>query len=238
MPTRRRLLDTVSLLGVAGFAGCLTTFSVDAEAGSDDPDTDDAGSDDPGVDDPRPDGGDSLDDDSPGGNDADETRPRGTGGPGVTLVGLDDQPSLPLRVDVSVTREVATDEHPPGLRVVVTNTSEERIGLGEGRAVVFAYRSSTDGSLALLPADYAAPAEAGCWRLTDGVATTMEYRVLELGPGESVAQDLSLYAAHDEADACLPVGEHRFESVFTVFETPAEPSGGDRATWGFSVLLE
>lgn len=233
MHTRRRLLGAVPLLGVAGLAGCLTTFSTGSEADSDDP-----GADGPDAADPLPDGGDSSDGDAPDDDLPDETRLRGTGGPGVTLAGLDDQPPLPLRVDVSVTRAVATDEHPPGLRVVVTNAGEERIGLGEGRAVVFAYQSSTDGSLALLPADYDAPAEAGCWRLTDGVAVTMEYRVLELAPGESVEQELSLYAAHDEADACLPVGEHRFESVFTVFETPAEPAGGDRATWGFSVLLE
>lgn len=243
MFTRRRLVGTFSLLGTAGLAGCLTTVTtVSEERNTDDRDTDDGGTDDRGthVDgtddagtaDPLPDGGNPTDDGD------DNTRPRGTGGPGVGLAGLDPQLPLPIRVDVAVTRESATDEHPPGLRVTVTDTSEERIGLGEGRAVVFAYRHSTDASLLLLPAEYDAPAEAGCWRLTDGIAVTQEYRTLDLGPGESVEQDLSLYAAHDDVDACLPVGQYRFESGYTVFETPDRPSEGEQSTWGFSVLLE
>lgn len=248
MTTRRRLLGVCALLGAVGVAGCLTTVgtrlnggdspgSDDGSTGTDDGTSGaDAGDDSPGTDDDAGDG-----DDPPGDTDDDEqdgTRPRGTGGPGVSIAGRDPQPDLPLEVAVEVTREAATDAHPPGLRVSVTNTSDAAVGVGEGRAVVFAYRTSTGGALTLLPAEFEAPAEPGCWRLTDGIAVTEEYRVTRLGPGETVTRELSLYASHDEADACLPVGEFRFESAYAVFADPARPEEGDRATWGFSVLIE
>lgn len=217
MTTRRHVLAAVPLLGVVGLAGCLAT-----SLGSDDPD---AGNDD---DDSLPGGG---------GDDAGQTRLEGTGGPGVTLASLDAQPSQPIRIAVDAIRD-ASDEHPPGLRVSLTNTGESALGVGEGRAAVFAYQSSDEGYLTLLPAEYDAPAEAGCWRLTDGIAVTEEYQIRTIEAGETVSQELSLYASGTEEDACLPVGEHRFESAYTVFADPDQPDDGEQFSWGFSVLLE
>lgn len=177
----------------------------------------------PGGNGALPDGG------SPNGN----TRP--SGGPGVSFASVDDQPDVPLEIDVAVTREAASDEHPPGLRVSVTNIGDEPVTLGEARAVVFAYQYSDDGSLVLLPAGGNYPAEPGCWRLTDGIAVSEEYRMQTLAPGETMASALSLYATTQiPEDACLPVGEYRFESQYAL-----DPQGDEeRFTWGFSVTLE
>lgn len=228
MTTRRHVLGTLSFLGAAALAGCLTTYTAGEEETGGDGGQNGNGGGLPGGDDDG-DGGDSG-----------ETRLRGTGGPGVTLAVRDPQPKLPLDIAVEVIRDVATDEEPPALRVSITNTSESAIGLGEGRAVVFAYRSSTDNQLTLLPADFDAPTTKGCWRLTDGIAITEEYRTTRIEAGETLTQDLSLYASYDEsqADACLPVGEHRFESVYTVFSDPDSMEESEQATWGFSVLLD
>lgn len=154
----------------------------------------------------------------------------------MSLAALDDQPSAPLAIDVAVSREAATENHPPGLRVSVTNSRDDAVTVGEARAVVFAYQSSVDGALMLLPAGGDYPADPDCWRLTDGIAVSEEYRTRSLAPGETMAAALSLYATTAvEADACLPVGEYRFESQFAL-----NPGKSDerRFEWGFSVVLE
>jgi hypothetical protein len=174
-----------------------------------------------------------------GGNGSDETRPRGTGGPAVTLAGVDDDPELPLSVEVTVTESVATEDHPPGLSVSVTNDSEETVAIGEGRAAVFAYQYADGGYLVLLPADGDWPAQPGCWALTEGVGTTEQYRTVTLAPGASHTAALELYATGIEEEACLPVGEHRFETTITRFEDPEDLGAGQSAVdWGFTVLLE
>lgn len=263
MTSRRILLGALSTLGTAGLTGCLATFTPSDASGDTGNEGDGGGSDDPRnspdvgggdvrADDPDApstsdgpdDAGDADGGDLPVDGDADGsdgTRPRGTGGPGLSIAGQDPQPDLPLEVAVEVTRDVATDQHPPGLRVSLTNTGDDLVGVGEGRAVVFAYRTSTDRALTLLPAEFDAPAKPGCWRLTDGVAVTEEYRITRIEPHETVSQTLSLYASHDgttEPDACLPVGEHRFESAYSVHPDAETPETSQRATWGFSVLLE
>lgn len=210
MPTRRSLLSVLPAAALLPIAGCLSA--------------------------PGGDGGTPTDDGLPNGGSTDgNTRPSGTGGPGVSFASVDDQPDVPLEIDVAVTREAATDEHPPGLRVSVTNTRDEEVTVGEARAVVFAYQYSADGSLMLLPAGGDYPAESGCWRLTDGILIDAEYRTRTLAPDETMTAALSLYATTEvEADACLPVGEHRFESQYAL--NPGEEER--RFTWGFSVVLE
>lgn len=163
------------------------------------------------------------------------TRPSGTGGPGLRLVATDDQPAGPLEMDVEVTRDTATEAHPPGLRVSVTNTSDEAVEVGEGRSIVFQYQHSTEDALMLLPVEFDAPAEPGCWRLTEGIPVTEEYRIETIDDGESLSADLSLYGSPQSPEGtCLPVGEFRFESRYTL-----APSGdADEFTWGFTVGLE
>lgn len=170
-----------------------------------------------------------------GGNGSGSTRPSGTGGPGLRLVSTDDQPTGPLEIGVEVTSDTATEEHPPGLRVSVSNTGDEPVEVGEGRAIVFQYQYSTADALMLLPVGYGAPAEPGCWRLTEGIPVTEEYRIETLEPGASLTADLSLYASPQSPEGtCLPVGEFRFESTYTV-----DPGGdGRQFTWGFTVGLE
>jgi hypothetical protein len=175
----------------------------------------------------------------PGGNDsAGKTRPEGTGGPAVTLASVDDEPDFPLDIEVTVTEPVATEDHPPGLAVEITNEGDETVAIGEARAAVFEYQYSEGGYLALLPADGEYAAEPGCWRLTEGVGTTDDYRTVTLEPRASHASDLELYAAGVEADACLPVGEHRFATTIARYPDPDDLGAGESVDWGFSVLLE
>jgi hypothetical protein len=165
------------------------------------------------------------------------TRPSGTGGPGVSIVSTDAAPELPVRPAVEVVREAATPERPPRLRTSLTNVGDETHRVGEGRAVHFEHVSDTSGSLILLPGDddTGYPAEPDCWRLTEGVAVTEEYRTFELEPGESSSRPVDLYATPD-VDGCLPVGEYRFETAIAVLTDAAEQEAS--ATWGFSVVLE
>lgn len=220
-PTRRTFLRAGSLAGLALVAGCtsggeppaddVTTGEPTAEP-TDDPTT--------GTDDP-----------------ANGTRPTGTGGPSLSLAAVDDAPDLPVTPTVEVTEDVATEEHPPQLRVTITNDSDETVQVGEGRAVVFSYVTSESGQLTLLPTGGDYPAEPDCWRLTEGIAITEEYRILTIEPGKSVSQLVDVYGAAG-GDGCLPVGEHRFESTYNVTRGDEMTGEGEQARWGFSVLLE
>lgn len=228
-PTRRSVLRTGALVAAGLVAGC--TAAPIASDGSGDPDDPaptpgDGPGDGPGSDD---------DSDGPGG-----TRPAGTGGPGLALGSVDEAPDLPVQPAVEVTRDVATDDHPPQLRVTLTNVSDGPVRVGEARAVVFQYVTDDDGHLLLLPAEGEWPAEPGCWRLTDGIAVTEEYRIETLDPGASLSALVDLYGAPGH-DACLPVGNFRFETtVSTLAGTEGVPDGSDGASarWGFSVSLE
>jgi len=217
-PTRRRYLQYAGGAALpAGLAGCIGTV----------PETNDT---DNGTDD-LPDNG------TANGTDGNETRPEGTGGPGVTIAATDDDPEIPIQPAVEVVREAATTEHPPRLRTTLTNTSDEAVSVGEGRAVHFEYVTADSGTLILLPpaGDNDYPAEPDCWRLTDGIATTEENRIFEIAAGESSSRPVDLYAT-TEADGCLPVGEYRFETTISLTGGDAETD--DAATWGFSVVLE
>jgi hypothetical protein len=163
------------------------------------------------------------------------TRPAGTGGPGVTLVSVDACPALPIRPAVGVVREAATPEHPPRLRTRLTSTADEPIRVGEGRAVHFEHVTDDSGALVLLPGDGEYPADPDCWRLHEGIATTEEYRTVEIEAGGSSSRPVDLYATPD-GDGCLPVGEYRFETTIAVVTDGAEPESSVR--WGFSILLE
>lgn len=214
-PTRRRYLRGVGGIGgVACLAGC-------ASDGPGDGAGDDGG-----------DGGDGGD----SGDDSGGTRPDGTGGPGVSIVSTDADPDLPVELGVEVVREAATAEYPPRLRTTLTNAGDRRVRIGEGRAVHFEYVDDDSGALTFLPVDVEARAEPDCWRLAERVAVTEEYRTFELGGGESRSREIDLYATPADTDACLPVGEYRFETTVSIVSENAEPEAS--AEWGFSVTLE
>ena len=208
-PTRRTILRTTGLLTAGALAGCTANGNADEDETE-------------MPDEPT----DRLPNET-GGDGAGGTRPAGTGGPGISLRGVGDAPDLPVKPSVEVVRAVATDEHPPRLRVTLENASEERVSVGEGRSIFFRYVTDDTEALELLPADGDFPAEPGCWRLTDGIATTMEYRIVSLDPGESRSKLVDLYAAHDEdSDSCLPVGEYRFETTYNM-ESLSLPTDAD-----------
>ena len=164
-----------------------------------------------------------------------DTRPEGTGGPGVSVVAVDEAPDLPVEPSVTVVREAATPEHPPRLRTTLTDTSGESVRVGEGRAVHFEYVTDDSGALQLLPPGGDYPAEADCWRLAEGIAVSEEYRTFEIEAGGASERPVDLYATPGE-DACLPVGEYRFETTLSVVDADGEAQSSAR--WGFSVVLE
>jgi hypothetical protein len=231
-PTRRTLLAGAGLLGMGLLAGCVAAGTGSSD-GTPSPNPTDSPTPTPTA---TPGSGDEPLPGSDGGDgDAGGTRPRGTGGPGVTLVGTDPAPDLPVEPGVSVLEPVATADHPPALRVTLTNTSDAPITVGEGRAVRFQYVVDDARVLQLLPAEGEYPvAEGNCWRLSEAVATTMEYRTEELAAGETIAAAVELYALPDY-DGCLPVGEFRFETRIGAGDSMESMAQAD---WGFTVLLE
>ncbi|MFC6991531.1 hypothetical protein ACFQH3_07045 [Haladaptatus sp. GCM10025707] len=184
-PTRRSLLRVGGLTAVGLLAGCIADSGEPADNDTTEPGDDTT---EPGNNTTN----DSLlDPGNQSGDPAGGTRPAGTGGPGVTVVHTDEQPSLPLEVAVTVTNEAATDDAPPQLEVSITNTSEQPVNVGEGRAIFFQYAIDDREQLQLLPAGEAYPTKKGCWRLTDGIAITEEYRIRTIEAGKTVTEKLT-----------------------------------------------
>lgn len=231
--TRRAVLG-LGALGLTGaLAGCTGAPQTDGGGGGDGSPSDDGGGDGDGL--PGTDSGTGTGTGTDSGSGADGTRPSGTGGPGLTLVSVSDVPDLPVRPSVEIALDTATADHPPQLRTTITNTTDAPVRVGEGRAAHFEYVYDDATQLVFLPADEEWPAEPDCWRLTEGIAVTEEYRTFEVSPDEPSTRLVNLYATPGE-DACLPVGEYRFETTISVLSESAEQQ--DSATWGFSVLLE
>ncbi|MDS0242290.1 MULTISPECIES: hypothetical protein [unclassified Haloferax] len=239
--TRRTFLGSTALLSFGLLAGCVGDGGSDDGTTTDGETTTDDGTTTDGettTDEPT-----DTTDDLPDGNGTDDgtggTRP--SGGPGISLVGVDDAPDVPVEHDVEITEDLATDEHPPQVRITLTNTGDETVEVGEGRTVFFQYVSDTTNDLIFLPADGEYPAEAGCWRLEDHIAVTDEYRVLSLEPGESRSELVDLYGvaqSEKEEASCLPVGEFRFEADFATGGLSGSDDERQEATWGFSLALE
>lgn len=173
--------------------------------------------------------------------------PTGGGGDAarsIALTDVDDPPDLPVRPGVAIVAETATDAHPPQVRITVTNESDATVSVGEGRAIVFAYVADTTGTLLLLPAAGDYPVAEGCWRLTEPIAITTEYRITTLQPGEATSRVVGVYATPTDADesgteaGCLPTGTFRFETTYNVGQSAdTVPDGDAEATWGFSLAV-
>ena len=225
--TRRSVLALSGATLVGALAGC-----TGAAPGTDDGDTP--------TDTSTPTDTTTTDGGLPGSNETDSgagsTRPEGTGGPGVTIVSVDDAPDLPIRPSVELVRDTATTEHPPQLRTTLTNTTDETVRVGEGRAVHFEYVIDDAQQLILLPPGDDYPAQPDCWRLSEGIAVTEEYRTFEIAPDEPSTRVVDLYGRATGEDSCLPVGEYRFETPIAIVSEGGESQ--QSARWGFSVLLE
>ncbi|MFC7205389.1 hypothetical protein ACFQJC_17905 [Haloferax namakaokahaiae] len=213
-PTRRTMLRSLGLVSLSALAGCLGGNAQPDDGLTDTP-------------------GDSTMTENPGG-----TRPTGTGGPGISLRGVDAAPDIPIEPAVEVSEDTATDDHPPQIRITLTNTSDAEVLVGEGRAIFFEYVADDTRELMFLPPNQEWPAEAGCWRLSDGIAVTEEYRMETFEPGESKTKSVDLYGVMNEEDSCLPVGEFRFETQIAVQGEMGSDSDAQSATWGFSLVLE
>jgi hypothetical protein len=243
--TRRALLRTAGLVGVAGLAGCTGVGDGPAEGPTDGP-----------ADSPT---------ETPTGTPNDGERPTDATHR-ITVTGTDAPPDLAVEPSVSVVDPYATGTSPPVVRVDVANPTADPVSIGEYRAVVFQYVHSDDETLVWLPhserstegepartrPDYPVAGD-GCWRLTDAIAVTMEYGVVEIPAGGTLTAFVGLYGGV-EADACLAPGKHRFETTYTVSPisvgeatptgtaTDTEPATAtdDRpqATWGFSLDVE
>lgn len=167
--------------------------------------------------------------------------PRADGGqddatPRISLDSVDDDPDLPVRPGVEVVRATATSDHPPRLRTTLANTTDEPVRVGEGRAVHFEYVADDSRDLLLLPGDAEReyPAEPGCWRLTDGIAVSEEYRTFAVDPDDPSSRLVDLYATAG-GEGCLPTGEFRFETTIAVLSDELDPQAS--ATWGFVAEL-
>ncbi len=209
------MLRSLGLVSLSALAGCLGGTAQPDDGLTDTP-------------------GDSTMTDNPGG-----TRPTGTGGPGISLRSVDAAPDIPIEPAVDVSEDVATDEHPPQIQVTLTNTSDSEILVGEGRAIFFEYVTDDSRELMFLPAEQEWPAEAGCWRLSEGILITEEYRMETFAPGESKTKFVDLYGmAKEGEDSCLPVGEFRFETQISAQGEMGSSDDSQSATWGFSLVLE
>lgn len=162
----------------------------------------------------------------------------------VSVTDRADQPAIPVEYDVELVTSVATVDRPARLRVTITNPTEDRVVLGEERAVKFHHATSDDAALYLHPAGeetWTGPVEPGCWRLTDFVAVPEYYGTVPIGAGETVAADSYVYGHPDLPDgACLPTGEHRVRTTGVAGadeEAVLDEANATEFEWGFTLQV-
>ncbi|ELZ97344.1 hypothetical protein C439_18518 [Haloferax mediterranei ATCC 33500] len=159
--------------------------------------------------------------------------------PELSLANVDKAADAPIEHSIEVTKAATTDEHPPQVRVTLTNTSDEAVQAGEGRDIFFKYITDDSDELILLPAGSEYSADPGCWRLKESLFLTQEYQMISLDPGESRSELVDLYGAakqEGEEETCLSVGEFSFESNFSVGASEADEK--QEAKCRFSISLE
>lgn len=162
------------------------------------------------------------------------------GGNRVVLVDTDSIPLISAQPSVEVSSPQITESSPGIVTATVTNMSDDTILVGEERAIVFAYvQSEQTPGLQLLPepASQYPASHPGCWRLSSGIAIAEYYGTVELSQGESVNANLGVWALPEVRDACVPVGEYRFQTQFTVWEGRELNDAEETATWGFTLAV-
>jgi len=172
----------------------------------------------------------------------------------VTIAASDDSPDVAVEPSVTVADEFVTSDGPALLRVDVDNPTDDPVTIGEYRAVVFQYVASSDQRYTLLPhsdrstdgvPERTQPTHptadgAACWQLTEPIAVTAEYGTVEVPAGGTLTAFVGLYAS-STTDACLPTGEHRFETTYTTSPLERASATDDEppsAEWGFSLDVE
>ncbi len=162
------------------------------------------------------------------------------GGNRIVLVNTDSIPLIDAQPSVEVSSSQITETSPGILTATVTNMSDGRITVGEERAIVFAYvQSEQTPGIQLLPepASQYPATHPGCWRLSSGIAIAEYYGMVELSQGESVSSNLGVWALPEVRDACVPVGEYRFETQLSVWEGNEINGPEESATWGFTLAV-
>lgn len=165
-----------------------------------------------------------------------------SGGGRVSIVSVDDPPDLPVRPAVEVVTPAASSDAPPQLRVTVTNTADHPVEVGEERDIVFAFVHSQERpGLQLLPeSEEGYPAvRPGCWRLAEPIFVAEYYGIVPLDPGESTARTVGVWGSPDLEAGCLPTGEFRFLTTYTVARDEREgmDEPDDSARWGFTLRV-
>ncbi|ELZ84592.1 hypothetical protein C453_11276 [Haloferax elongans ATCC BAA-1513] len=238
-PTRRQLLQSAGVISLGVATGCLG----DAGGGSGSDPTED--SEDTTEDTPNETTTEQPEDttDMPDDTDTPTDEPTDTDAPDastMSLANVDSAPDIPLEPAVEVTEADATQDHPPQVEITLSNTSDETVSAGEGRAIFFEHVTDETGALTFLPAENDYPAAPGCWRLSEPLMVTQEYRMERFDADESRSKRVDLYGASQGkgASGCLPTGEYRFETTIAVGKASGSDEDRTEATWGFSVILE
>ncbi|WP_396613624.1 hypothetical protein ACH9L7_16960 (plasmid) [Haloferax sp. S1W] len=237
--TRRKLLHTAGLLSLGLAAGCLG----DAGGGGsgDEPTETTTSPDDTSTETPTDTTTEAPDDTTDMPDDTTTDDSSGTDSPDastISLASVDSAPDIPLEPAVEVTKAEATQDHPPQVEVTLSNTSGSVVEAGEGRDIFFQHVSDETNELTFLPAGKEYPADPGCWRLTESLFVTQEYRMEQFDPDESRSKTVDLYGMPKKDGGCLPVGEYRFETTISIGEMDGSEGDKTDVQWGFSVTLE
>lgn len=153
------------------------------------------------------------------------------------------QPDVDVEYAVEMAEPLATAEHPARLQVTISNPTDQKVVLGEERAVQFHHVSSQDEALYLVPAGggNSTGADEGCWRLTEPVAVAEYYGTVTVPPGDSLVAASQVYGRWDLPEGvCLPEGEHRMLTSGRAADSAEgvlEDEGGTDFEWGFTLQV-
>jgi hypothetical protein len=166
----------------------------------------------------------------------------------ITVKSTAEMPSqYSLAITVDMVEKHVTPDHPPRLRVTVTNQSYRRIKIGDGYRKVFSAPASRNPGpgLLLLSSDGQIPKKSGCWQPVMELAMPAVLNFAALEAGESDSIEYEIWAKPDNSlSNCYALGEYSFKTEYHHIDTDdleIEESGdecdSERFEWGFTLTV-
>lgn len=141
----------------------------------------------------------------------------------------------PVDIDVAITEPTVTDDHPPSLRITITNTGENHISIGDGSQAIFSgvLSGESNPGIQLIPPRPGLIRIPGRWQPIPGIGTAqdMSLAMVRLEPGERKSIEYEVWEKQSNSVVVdYPTGEFTFSTTYHI--------NNSQFDWGFTLSVK